>query len=211
MSKKIKTPALTNTIDARALESRAIDSARAAIAHFEGLALTDAKHEKTAKQWANELRVTLTPSLFDDAAKLVAQGDISSATIERALGALVDVDGKRAPVYGLVKLASIVRSLASGSKHHSMSDLHRACILALSDDWDTNENVHKGIARECFVSVTGTAPTQRSSSAYALRSLGLIEESTQGRVGLMRWTDSDTARRLATIVRESSPLVVKGA
>jgi hypothetical protein len=208
MSKKTKT---ANAIDANALMTRSHESALAAIANFEALALTDSKHEKTAKQWANELRVTLTPSLYDDAAKLVAAGTIDAATIERALGALVDVDGKRAPVYGIVKLASIVRSLASGSKHHTMSDLHRACILALSHDWDTNENVHKGIARECFVSVTGTAPTQRSSSAYALRSLGLIEESTQGRVGLMRWADTDAARALAAIVRDSSPLVVKGA
>lgn len=208
MSKKIKT---ANTFDASALMTRSLDSARATVAHFETLALTDSKHEKTAKQWANEIRVTLTPSLYDDAAKLVNDGVIDAATIERALGSLVDVDGKRAPVYGVVKLASVIRSLASGSKHHSMSDLHRACILALSNDWDTNENVHKGIARECFVSVTGTAPTQRSSSAYALRSLGLIEESSQGRVGLMRWADNDAARTLAQIVRESSPLVVKGA
>lgn len=208
MSKK-RTPAPVNAIDAGALMTRSHDAALATIAHFEALALTDAKHEKTAKQWANELRSTLTPSLYDDAATIVAAGMLDAATIERALGALVDVDGKRAPVYGVVKLASIIRSLASGSKHHSVSDLHRACMLALSSGFDTNDSIHRAIARECFCSATGTAPTQRSSSAYALRSLGLIEEQTQGRVGLMRWADSETAQTLARIIRESSPLVSK--
>lgn len=193
----------TNNFDVAALAASNSASCDAHIAYFFAMAETDAKHEKTAKQWMNEQRSLFVPSFFDDCGAVVERGLVSAENMTRAIGSLVDTDGKRAPVYGLPKIVGTIRSLAADAKSGIVSDLHRATILALSSEWTPNEAIHKAIAKVAFCSPTGTAPTQRSSSAYALRSLGLVEERTEGRVGFMRLADNEGAQALASIIAKS--------
>ena len=168
------------------------------IAHFETVAQSDASAGKTALQWAQSARCDFTGDFFDACVDIAQRGIIAPETIERALS-LRDTDGERAPVYGMPKLTATILSLSRGSAHPTLSKLHRACILSLSRDFRDNGEVCKGIAEYAICSVTGTAPTQRSSSAYALRVLGLIEEKREGRRGAMRWADCEGAQTLAKI------------
>lgn len=200
MSKKKPT---NNIFEVANLAASNAASCDAHIAYFADLALVDPKHEKTAKQWANEQRTLFVPSFFEDCGKVVDAGLVSAENMTRAIGLLVDTDGKRAPVYGLAKIAGTIRSLAADAKSGIVSDLHRAAILALSTEWTANEAIHKAIAKVAFCSPTGTAPTQRSSSAYALRSLGLVEERNEGRTGYMRLADNEGAAALARIIAKS--------
>ena len=189
--------------DVAALAASNTASCETHIAYFLMMAEADAKHEKTAKQWANEQRTLFVPQFFEDCGQVVAAGLVSADNMTRAIGSLVDTDGKRAPVYGLAKIVGTIRSLAADAKSPIVSDLHRAMILALSTDWTPNEVVHKTIAKLAFCSATGTAPTQRSSSAYALRSLGLLEERNEGRTGYVRLVEGDGAAALARIIAKS--------
>jgi hypothetical protein len=189
--------------DVAALAASNTASCEAHIAYFTMMAQTDAKHEKTAKQWANEQRTLFVPQFFEDCGQVVTAGLVSASDMTRAIGSLVDTGGKRAPVYGLAKIVGTIRSLAADAKSPIVSDLHRAMILALSTEWVTNKEIHETIGKLAFCCPRETAPTQRSTSAYALRSLGLVEERKDGRTKFMRLADNEGAAALARIIAKS--------
>ena len=189
-SKSVET--VVETVTGSMLREYCESSIAARIEALMSLAATDpdGKHDATAKQWASE-RNSMGASFFDDCATLCNSGTLSLDTLKRALNA------SDAPVYGFAKIRGTLRALARGTLTGSgISALHYGALLALSDEYAMNDDVCKTIARVAVCSVTGTAPTQRSSSAYALSVLGMIEEQRIGRTGAMRWADTPAAHAM---------------
>lgn len=167
-------------------------SVKRIIAKHDALALTEPMHAKTSAQWAQSLRCDFTPALYDAAADIVARNIVPADTLREAFS-LND-----APVYGMPKLTGTILALSSGALPalSQFSKLHRAFCATLTSDWVNNREICAGIASRAVCSVTGTAPTQRSSSAYALRVLGIIEERSVGRTGEARYADTPAAHAL---------------
>jgi hypothetical protein len=206
MKKSKPTPAPVASFDAATLATLSRDTLSGIVATL--LAQSQkgddtATLAKTAKQWENEGRTLLTPAFFDACAHVVNSGIIAPEVMIRAIGRWEDDDGLRAPVYGVAKIVANIRTLATGEPSRVMSDLHRALLLSLSFDFQSNDALHKGIAAIAHCSATGTAPTQRSSSAYSLRALALLEEKREGRTGSMRYRECEGSRTLARIVAGS--------
>ena len=182
----------TSTITGETLATFATDSINARISALMTLHSADpeGKHDKTAGQWARELR-SMGASFFDGCAALVESGTINADAMRECFNV------SDAPVYGFEKLRgtinAMIRSNVSGS---GISALHYGMLLALSDEYTMNDDVCKTIARVAVCSVTGTAPTQRSSSAWALSRLGMIDEQRIGRTGAARWADTPAALAL---------------
>lgn len=200
-SKKVNTLAPVDAVAlaAVALEDFTRESIAARIANF--LAVADkydaqGEHKEahdsrsTAKQWADVNR-SLSSSFFVDVAALVDKGIIAESTLRDCFNV------SDAPVYGFEKLTGTLRAIARGDITGSaISALHYGFLLAMGDDYTSNDDACKTIARVAICSVTGTAPTQRSSSAWAMGKLGIIESEKRGRSGASRFTDSAIARAL---------------
>jgi hypothetical protein len=157
--------------------------------------------EKTAGQWAR-LRAQVSQSWADNFDKLRDTGIITGAQHEGAIAALNDTTGA-GPIYGAQKLVDTVALLATRNPVN-VSKLHAAYLRTLCDvpmgSDIANDTLAKGIARYAVVSVTGTAPTQRSSSNYAAQALGIVDATRSG----VKMRDCEAARIVRAIFAPAS-------
>lgn len=166
MSKSKKTNKPEN-MTGEALQGAVLNAINACIAKCSA----NEKSAATALQWAR-----LAKSVTLSQCERIAQCEALQGALSGAVASLYDSERDEcAPIYGAVKLWDTLRAVASG-RAHDMSDLHCAYIAGLINGACDNASLNAYIARVTHKSAS-TAVTQRSSSAYALRSLGAIVDS----------------------------------
>jgi hypothetical protein len=172
----LPTPAKSVTGDVDAMLARFSGPMQS---NIEALKLVpNGKGEHCATQWAR-LRSTLNAAWAGAVVTLRDAGVLSDANITGAVDSLRDAQGKGAPIYGAQKLIDTIAMLSSRKGLH-VSKLHSAyCTALVAKGSIDNASMCKQIETRA-VCAPSTSATQRSSSAYALRALGIIEETREG-------------------------------
>ncbi len=193
------TPVLSFT--AESLRSLAVSRAEMYIAQLNELGTAESL--SLAHAWGDNVRIHLREDMFDAAIIVAQSGIVAPAIVERACALTKPDSDERAPVKGIVKLRANFLALANNALPADFSMLHWGVCRVLTDSFIVNEDIHKLSSDFTKKSATGTMPTQRSSSAYALRTLGVIEEKGV-RPGYMKWAQCEGANILRTLCANAS-------
>lgn len=195
------------TLQEHAIASR--DAKHASLLAQAGACEDASKARELHVSAAELLRVTAPTHIVAHFNASIAARDVGLVSDEQLRDAW---DAFKMPRKGFAKLAANLLTLANGTfKGSSASALHMGFIHALSRDWVISDDMYRFIANYTCDSVSGTAPTQRSSSAASLRALGIIEESKQGKKALARWADTPAANAMREALASAPSKMPKGS
>lgn len=166
-------PIVSVTTDCDALRARIFGAIDANISALQ----LDPKGAHCATQW-ERLRATVSPQFAGNVIALRDAGTLTQGAIDGAVLTLRD-GGKSAPIYGAQKMLDTLAMLASKNRGH-VSKLHAAYLTVIVERSQVDNAGMCRAIEDRATCAPSTSSTQRSSSAYALRALGIISETREG-------------------------------